>query len=168
MLPTLTGRVQTRIALLAVIGGLVTALICPVLPVSAPLADRYQNGFVVLAAVAVLGVGWEFVYHFLMQWRWEKDWPTLFGLVTLVPEGLLLWLLLQAGVVPGIVGHGDRSGVLRPVPGRVAGGVAGGQRADAGAVHPVAIPRREAGVSDERAPARALAGPGRRGAGPPG
>jgi hypothetical protein len=104
MLPTLNGRVQTRVALLAVIGGLVTALICPVLPTSAPLADRYQNGYLVLASVAVLGVGWEFVYHFLMQWRWEKDWPTPFGLVTLVPEGLLLWLLLQAGVIPGIVG----------------------------------------------------------------
>jgi len=104
MLPTLAGRVQTRVALLAVIGGLVTALICPVLPVSAPLADRYQNGFVVLAAVAVLGVGWELLYHFLMQWRWEKDWPTLFGLVTLAPEGLLLWLLLSAGVIPGITG----------------------------------------------------------------
>jgi hypothetical protein len=104
MLPTLIGRVQTRVALLAVIGGLVTVIICPVLPVSAPLADRYRDGFLVLAAVIVLGVGWEFVYHFLMQWRWEKDWPTLFGLVTLVPEGLLVWLLLQAGAIPGIAG----------------------------------------------------------------
>jgi hypothetical protein len=103
MLPTLIGRVQTRVALLAVIGGLVTAIICPVLPVSAPLADRYQDGFLVLASVTVLGVGWELVYHFLMQWRWEKDWPTLFGLVTLVPEGLLVWLL-QAGAIPGIAG----------------------------------------------------------------
>src|SRR6266851_2220478 len=104
MLPTLAGRVQTRVALLAVIGGLVTALICPVLPVSAPLADRYQNGYVVLASVAVLGVFWELIYHFLMQWRWEKDWPTLFGLVTLIPEGLLVWILLSARAVPGIVG----------------------------------------------------------------
>jgi len=39
-----------------------------------------------------------------MQWRWEKDWPTLFGLVTLVPEGLLILLLLQAGAIPGIAG----------------------------------------------------------------
>jgi hypothetical protein len=104
MLPTLAGRIQTRIALLAVVGGLITAVLCPVLPVSAQLADRYRNGFVVLAAVAVLGIGWELIYHFLMQWRWEKDWPTLFGLVTLVPEGLLLWLLLAAGLIPGIVG----------------------------------------------------------------
>lgn len=104
MLPTLGGRIQTRIALLAVVGGLVTLIIGPVLPVSAPLSDVYRNGFIVLAAVAVLGIGWECLYHLLMQWRWEKDWPTLFGLITIVPEGLLIWLLLQAGAIPGIVG----------------------------------------------------------------
>jgi hypothetical protein len=104
MVPTLLGRVQTRLVLLAVIGGIVTAIIAPVLPVSAPLADKYRDAYLVLAAVAVLGIGWEFLYQLLMQWRWEKDWPTLFGLVTLVPEGLLVWLLLQAGAIPGIVG----------------------------------------------------------------
>lgn len=104
MVPTLLGRIETRVVLLAVIGGLVTAVIAPFLPVNAPVADKYQNAYVVLATVAVLGIGWEFLYHFLMQWRWEKDWPTLFGLVTLVPEGLLVWLLLQAGAIPGIVG----------------------------------------------------------------
>jgi len=105
MVPTLLGRIETRVVLLAVIGGLVTAVIAPFLPVNAPVADKYQNAYVVLATVAVLGIGWEFLYHFLMQWRWEKDWPTLFGLVTLVPEGLLIWLLLLAGVIPGIVGQ---------------------------------------------------------------
>jgi hypothetical protein len=60
--------------------------------------------FVILAAVAVLGLGWECIYHFLMQWRWEKDWPTLFGLVTLFPEGLLVWELLRAGLVPFVPG----------------------------------------------------------------
>jgi hypothetical protein len=100
MVPTLWGRIQTRIILLATVGSLVTALITPVLPVDAPLADRYRTTFVVLAAVAVVGIVWEFVYHFLMQFRWEKDWPSLFGLVTMVPEGLLIWGLLQLGVVP--------------------------------------------------------------------
>ena len=104
MLPTLAGRMQTRLFLLATIGGLVTLVIVPVLPGSAPIADKYRDGFLVLAAVAVLGVFWELLYHFLMQWRWEKDWPTLFGLATSVPEGLLIWLLLRAGAVPGIVG----------------------------------------------------------------
>ena len=104
MVPTLIGRIQTRLVLLAVVGGLVTLVIVPVLPVSAPLSDKYRDGYLVLAAVAVIGVLWECLYHFLMQWRWEKDWPTLFGLVTLVPEGLLIWLLLRAGAIPGIVG----------------------------------------------------------------
>lgn len=104
MLPTLAGRIQTRIFLLAVVGGLITLIIVPVLPGSAPLGDKYRDGFLVLASVAVLGVLWELLYHFLMQWRWEKDWPTLFGLVTLVPEGLLVWLLLSANAIPGIVG----------------------------------------------------------------
>jgi hypothetical protein len=104
VLPTLGGRIQTRLFLLAVVGGLVTLIIVPVLPITASLSVKYQDMFVILAAVAVLGVAWEFLYHFLMQWRWEKDWPTMFGLLTAIPEGLLVWLLLAAGVVPGIRG----------------------------------------------------------------
>jgi len=100
----LNGRIQTRIFLLAVVGGLITAIIAPVLPGSAPLADKYRNAFLVLLSVAVLGVLWELLYHFLMQWRWEKDWPTLFGLLEGIPEGALIWALLAAGALPGIVG----------------------------------------------------------------
>jgi hypothetical protein len=105
MLPTLPGRIQTRLFLLAVVGGLITLIIVPVLPGNAPLGDKYRDGFLVLASVAVLGVLWELLYHLLMQWRWEKDWPTFFGLATAVPEGLLIWLLLYERAIPGIVGH---------------------------------------------------------------
>ena len=104
MLPTLIGRIQTRLFLLAVVGGLVTLVITPVLPIDASIAEKYHVTYVVLITVAVLGVGWECVYQFLMQFRWEKDWPTLFGLVTLVPEGLLVWGLLLAGWIPTIDG----------------------------------------------------------------
>lgn len=104
MTPTLIGRIQTRIALLLVVGGLMTLLVTPALPAQGPLADRYQTTFVVLGAVTVLGIAWELLYHLLMQWRWEKDWPTLFGLLTLLPEGALVWALLLAGVVPLIPG----------------------------------------------------------------
>jgi hypothetical protein len=102
MVPVLLGRIQTRVFLLAVVGSAVTALITPVLPLGGPLVDRYRATFAVLAAVAVLGVGWELLYHLLMQFRWEKDWPSLLGLVTAVPEGVLLWLLLRAGAVPTV------------------------------------------------------------------
>ena len=104
MVPTLTGRIQTRIFLLAVVGGLITLIIVPILPGNAPLGDKYRDGFLVLLSVAVVGVLWELLYHLLMQWRWEKDWPTLFGLVEGVPEGLLIWILLSAGAIPGIAG----------------------------------------------------------------
>jgi hypothetical protein len=90
--------------LLAVVGGLITGVIVPALPGAGSLGDRYRDGFLVLLSVAVIGVLWELLYHFLMQWRWEKDWPTLFGLVEGIPEGLLIWLLLSAGAIPGIVG----------------------------------------------------------------
>jgi hypothetical protein len=104
VVPTLTGRIQTRIFLLAVVGGLITLIIVPFLPGSAPLGDKYRDGFLVLLSVAVVGVLWELLYHLLMQWRWEKDWPTLFGLVEGVPEGVLIWILLSAGAIPGIAG----------------------------------------------------------------
>ena len=102
MVPTLWGRIQTRIILLATVGAVVTALITPALPVDEPLADTYRTTFLVLAAVTVIGIAWEFIYHILMQFRWEKDWPSLFGLLTAVPEGLLLWALLDAGAVPTV------------------------------------------------------------------
>ncbi|UBU10862.1 hypothetical protein [Nonomuraea gerenzanensis] len=98
MIPTLAGRVQTRLFVLATVGVVLTALLALVLPMS------FGEAFLVLLAVAVVGVGWELVYHLLMQFRWDKDWPTLFGLLTAVPEGLLMWLLLDAGLVPGVEG----------------------------------------------------------------
>lgn len=104
MVPTLIGRIQTRIFLLAVVGGLITLIIVPLLPGDAPLGDKYRDGFLVLLSVAVVGVLWELLYHLLMQWRWEKDWPTLFGLAEGIPEGVLIWILLSAGAIPGIVG----------------------------------------------------------------
>jgi hypothetical protein len=96
MVPVLHGRIQTRLFLLLVVGSAVTAVVAPLAGAS------YRTTFAVLAAVAVLGVGWELLYHLLMQFRWEKDWPSLFGLLTAVPEGALLWLLLDRGAVPTV------------------------------------------------------------------
>jgi hypothetical protein len=102
MVPTLPGRIQTRIFLLATVGVIVTALLTPLLPLPGPLSTAYKTTYIILATVLVLGIAWECLYHLLMQWRWEKDWPSLFGLVTAVPEGILVWILLAAHAVPGI------------------------------------------------------------------
>jgi hypothetical protein len=102
VLPTLSGRIQTRIFLLAVVGSIWTLIITPVLPTGASLAASYGATFSVLLVVLVLGVLWELVYHGIQQFRWEKDWPTLFGLLTAIPEGLLVWFLLAGGAIPWI------------------------------------------------------------------
>jgi hypothetical protein len=100
MLPTLNGRIQTRIFMLATWGVLITLLLTPVLPGD----PDYKTTFIILVTVAVLGVIWELIYHGIQQFRWEKDWPTLFGFITCVNEGVLVWILLKAEVVPGIDG----------------------------------------------------------------
>jgi hypothetical protein len=104
MVPTLAGRLQTRILMLATVGVIVTAIITPLLGLPGSLSAAYKTTYIILATVAVLGIVWELIYHLLMQWRWEKDWPSLFGLLTGIPEGVVIWLLLAAHAVPGIGG----------------------------------------------------------------
>lgn len=104
MLPTLNGRIQTRVFLLAAVGSTWTAVITPALPTGARLGASYQATFSILLVVTVLGVLWEFLYHGMQQFRWEKDWPTLFGLLTAVPEGLLVWFLFAGGSIPWVEG----------------------------------------------------------------
>ncbi|MGY1665612.1 hypothetical protein [Geodermatophilus sp. SYSU D00696] len=97
MIPTLNGRIQTRVFLLATVGVLWTLVLTPLLPTGASLGASYGATFSVLLIVTVLGVLWELVYHGLQQFRWEKDWPTFLTLVTGIPEGLLVWFLLAGG-----------------------------------------------------------------------
>ncbi len=100
MLPTLNGRIQTRIFLVGVVGSVWTLIITPVVRLfvdgDPTLGDTYTVTFTVLAIVLVLGIGWEFVYQLLMQFRWEKDWPTFFGYLTGINEGIVAYLVAQA------------------------------------------------------------------------
>ena len=98
MLLTLNGRIQTRIFMLVVLGGFVTTVITPFLPGD----PDHRTTYLVLLSVLVLGVLWELLYHGIQQFRWEKDWPTMFGLLTALNEGALVWLLLELEAVPGI------------------------------------------------------------------
>jgi hypothetical protein len=112
VVPTLAGRLQTRVFLLATVGLALTILVTPILPTSASLGAAYRATLGVLVTVALLGLGWELAYHGLQQFRWEKDWPTGFGLVTGLNEGLLVWLLVGAGAVPGADGLAGRPFVV--------------------------------------------------------
>lgn len=108
MTPTLDGRIQSRIWLMIVIGGLWTLLIG--LPIAAlyggGLGATYRVLFIVLLLVLILGILWEFVYHAIMLRRWEKDWPTLYGFLTLFNEGIVVYLLLRflGDSIPGLDG----------------------------------------------------------------
>ncbi len=102
MTPTLFGRIQTRLFLVATVGALWTLLIGPLLVTlvegDAGLGDVYRLAFGALVLVAAVGVLWELVYHGLQQFRWEKDWPSLFGLLVGVPECVVVYALLSAGL----------------------------------------------------------------------
>lgn len=93
MTPTLGGRLQTRIFVLVVVGGLWTLVIGLVLPrpAQATQLDVYSSAFQALAIVLGFGLVWELIYHAFQQLRWEKDWPSLFILLTGITEGIVAW-----------------------------------------------------------------------------
>ncbi len=117
---TLRGRIETRLFLLLTVGVVWTAIVTPFLPspsmgsggagmvpmqmnrvmVSLPVAYNalpfdYRMTFETLGLMAVLGIVWELVYHFAQQYRWNKDWPPLFTLVAVIPEGIALWYVIH-------------------------------------------------------------------------
>ena len=92
MVPTLSGRIQTRIFLLLVIGIPWTLIVTPLLPRPAGVGvgTVYKTTFWILAEVLIVGsLVWEPLYHGLMQFRWEKDWPVMFSLLEAIPEGIV-------------------------------------------------------------------------------
>jgi hypothetical protein len=103
MTPTLAGRLQTRLFLILVVGVPWNLLVSPVLPVPAgtTLATVYRLTLSALAIVTVLGFVWDAVYYGLQQFRWDKDWPSILGLLTVVNEGVTTWIGLHVVRVLG-------------------------------------------------------------------
>ena len=103
MTPTLIGRIQTRIALLLFFGVPWTIVVTRFLPgydTSAGYAQNLRMTLQVLALVMAVGILWEFPYHLLQQFRWEKDWPSLFVLLLGIPEGIVLFFVARAVLDP--------------------------------------------------------------------
>jgi hypothetical protein len=100
--PTLAGRLQTRVALLILVGVPTTLLVVPLVSagLDVSVADAYTISFRALIVTLVVGIGWELIYHLLQQLRWERDWPTLFALVVGVPESVVVYLSLRWGLAP--------------------------------------------------------------------
>ena len=94
MTPTLIGRWQTRVFLLASVGSLVS------LPFA--LIAGSWSFYAVIAWVALLGIAWDVLYQFLQSFRWERDWPPAFIVVAGVAEGVLVFGLATTIGLPGI------------------------------------------------------------------
>jgi hypothetical protein len=78
MTPTLFGRWQTRLLLLATVGVLVSV------PFSIGLIGSNPGKvyFWILAYVAIFGIGWDVLYDYLQKFRWDRDWPAAFQLLS--------------------------------------------------------------------------------------
>ena len=108
MIPTLNGRIQTRIFLVLFVAAPWTLLITPFLPAHRSglgtweaAKKLYPATFATLAIVLVLGlVLWEGSYYLLQLCRWEKDWPSLFFLLEVIPEAILAYVVFRALGIP--------------------------------------------------------------------
>ena len=97
MTPTLFGRWQTRIFLLATVGILV----------SVPFhlgyfGDESNSYFWVVFYVGLFGLGWDFLYDFLQKYMWDNDWPGVFQFYAGITEGVALGLISLTGLLPNI------------------------------------------------------------------
>ena len=82
MTPTLFGRWQTRIFLLATIGVIV----------SWPF--YYDEGemvyFWILLYVGIFGLFWDILYNYLQGFLWDHDWPGAIQFFACIAEGIIL------------------------------------------------------------------------------
>ncbi len=98
MTPTLFGRWQSRIYLLATIGVLVS------LPFA--LKDGVQQFqqiyFWVLFYVGLFGLGWDILYTYLQKFLWDHDWPGAIQLISAIFEGIFLALIINYFNLPNV------------------------------------------------------------------
>jgi hypothetical protein len=98
MTPTLFGRWQTRIFLLATVGMLVSLLFYwGYLGIASNLVY-----FWVVFYVGLFGIAWDVLYDFLQKYLWDHDWPGVFQLYAGVIEGVFLALIIANIGLPHI------------------------------------------------------------------
>ena len=98
MTPTLYGRWQTRLFLLATIGVLVSLPF--VLGVwGVPASSVYLW---IVFYVGLFGVAWDLLYNALQKFMWDHDWPGVFQFFAAIAEGAILILLIKTIGLPYI------------------------------------------------------------------
>lgn len=113
MTPTLFGRIQTKLFLLLIIAPIWTLVLTPFLgSMGAGFLDVYWNAIQVLLWVAGIGILWELLWHALQQLRWEKDWPILFALLQYIPEGIVVFFVVNPSFLGLTTGGGVPTGAF--------------------------------------------------------
>ncbi|HEY9665214.1 MAG TPA: hypothetical protein V6C91_00325 [Coleofasciculaceae cyanobacterium] len=98
MTPTLYGRWQTRLLLLATVGVLVT------LPFSSGIIGFNASPVFlwVLVYVALFGIIWDILYNYLQKLRWDRDWPGAFQLLAGIWEAVFIASLVKLFGLPNV------------------------------------------------------------------
>jgi hypothetical protein len=98
MTPTLFGRWQTRLLLLATVGVLAT------LPFSLGIIGPGASPefFWILGYVALFGVVWDILYNYLQKLRWDRDWPGAFQLLAGIWEAIFIACILVLFGLPNV------------------------------------------------------------------
>ncbi len=98
MTPTLFGRWQTRLLLLATVGVLVSVPFALGL-VGSPREPVY---FFIVAYVAIFGLIWDVVYDQLQKYRWDRDWPAAYQLLAGVWEMVFVFCGVKLIGLPAV------------------------------------------------------------------
>lgn len=98
MTPTLIGRWQSRIFLLATIGILFT------LPFALNNSSQQIEWiyFWVLFYIALFGLAWDILYNYLQKFLWDHDWPGILQFIAAIVEGVFLALAINLIGLPYI------------------------------------------------------------------
>ncbi|MFB2769718.1 hypothetical protein ACE1AT_10580 [Pelatocladus sp. BLCC-F211] len=86
MTPTLLGRWQTRLLLLATVGIFVSIPFALGL-FGSPAGIVY---FWIIIYVAIFGIVWDIVYDQIQKRRWDRDWPALYQLLAGIWEFIFI------------------------------------------------------------------------------
>ena len=95
MTPTLLGRWQIRLFLLATVGLIISLVV-------GLIVKDFVTPLFALLYVFLFGVLWDLLYQFITTFRWDRDWPTCYQVAAGVIEGVLVWGLILTRKLPGI------------------------------------------------------------------
>lgn len=104
MIPTLSGRIQTRLFLFVVLGLPITLVFA--LSQTGWVWDwgQMQVFFLFLATITVLGLILDPVYIALQRLRWDRDWPFAFQFFFSIVEFAIVLALAVGGFLPWLDG----------------------------------------------------------------